>query len=260
MTTENVKRPGRAADTVVKHLEQLLLEGTLRPGDALLAERELAERLNVSRPTLRAALKVLTEKGLLKPSPRGTAVAELEMKTITDPLMALLSGHQEIADHYLEFRDIVESSAAAMAAQRANKHDLKRLEMCLKKIEEAHVKGDPADEAEADAELHVAIYESSHNLVLLQIMRSLSGNLRTDVQQNRTRLFSIPYVRELLLDQHRKIAEAILARNPEEARIATHQHLAYLREAAREVRAAERNLDISLRRLEGVGISVPLRK
>ncbi|MGI8399621.1 FCD domain-containing protein [Agrobacterium deltaense] len=249
-------RPQRAADTVARHIETLILEGSLRPGVPLLPERELALKLNVSRPTLRDALQSLEKRGFLTSREgKGVKVAQIGATTITDPLIAMLSERSEVADDYLEFRDVVESSAAAMAAQRANEPEIQRIKECVLKIEAAHKANNPIEEADADAEMHIAIYEASHNLVILQIMRALSENLRTDVLHNRRRLFAIPYVRDLLRDQHIAIAQAIIDKKPEAARSAAHEHLSYLRQASREIREAEEKLDISLRRLESGGLS-----
>jgi GntR family transcriptional regulator, transcriptional repressor for pyruvate dehydrogenase complex len=244
-----------AANLVAKHIENLILEGSLRPCEPLLPERELAERLNVSRPTLRDALKALQQRGLLTTQEgRGVKVAQLGAATISDPLIAMLSTRIEVADDCLEFRDIVESSAAAMAAQRANKVDIASLRSCLVHIDRAYSRNNPLEETEADIELHTTIYEASHNLVILQIMRTLSSNLRTDVMYNRSRLFALPNIRNLLRQQHLEIGEAIIARNPEAARSAAHDHLTYLRRATRELRDGEAKLDISLRRSEGGGL------
>lgn len=246
----------RAADLVAKHIESLILEGSLRPGDALLPERELAERLDLSRATLREGLKILEDRELLTGKEgRGLKVAQLGARAISDPLIEMLAKKVEVADDYLEFRDVVESSAAAMAAERANEIDLNKVGECLDRINHFYEKGNPTEEATADAELHMAIYEASHNVVILQIMRALSGKLRDDVLLNRQRLFTIPYTRDLLRDQHRAIGAAILERNADAARTAAHAHLAYLRSATREIREAEAKLGISLRRLEGGGLS-----
>jgi GntR family transcriptional repressor for pyruvate dehydrogenase complex len=253
--TELSIKPQRAAEAVARHLEALILEGSLRPGEALLPERELAERLNVSRPTLREGLKLLEDRGLLD-SEKGKAmrVAQLGKSAITDPLMDLLIARPEVADDYLEFRDIVETEAAMMAAQRANHVDRQRIEACMARIDAAHASGSPAEEAEADAALHLTIYEASHNIVLLQIMRALSGSLRSDVTKNRARMFTIPAIRDLLRDQHLAIGRAILDGDPQAARHAAHHHLAYIRGAMHEINAAEAKLDLSLRRLHSGGL------
>lgn len=244
-------RPERAAEAVARLIEALILEGGLRPGEPLLAERDLAVQLNVSRPTLREGLKLLEEKGLLTPAGRGLQVAPLGAQAIGDPLLALLADHAELADDYLEFRDIVETQAAALAAERGSEADMARIRDCLDRIDAAHEAGDPLVEAQVDADLHQAIYEASHNLVLLQIMRALSGSLRNDVVQNRTRLFALPHTREALRDQHHAIGAAILARDAQAARAAAHEHLSWLHRATREIRAAEMRLDLSLRRRQG---------
>ena len=61
----------RAAQIVASHIEKLILEGALRPDEYLLGERELAARLNVSRPTLRQGIKMLEDKGLIAAEPGG---------------------------------------------------------------------------------------------------------------------------------------------------------------------------------------------
>jgi GntR family transcriptional repressor for pyruvate dehydrogenase complex len=65
-------RPAKLADAIAERLERLILEGSLRPGERLLPERELAQRFDVSRPSLREALEKLEKRGLLT-SGRGGA-------------------------------------------------------------------------------------------------------------------------------------------------------------------------------------------
>ena len=141
---DDILKTRRAAETVARHIEKLILEGALRPEEYLLPERELAARLNVSRPTLRDGLKLLEDRGLLMAERGvGTRVAALGAQAITDPLIALLSASPELADDYLEFRDVVESQAAALAAIRANDIDRQMIADCLAAIEAAHAGADP---------------------------------------------------------------------------------------------------------------------
>lgn len=246
--------PGRAA-VVARHIETLILEGSLAPDEGLLPERDLARRLNVSRPTLRDALKLLGDRGLLVGDKnRGTRVAALGRTAITDPLLALLAARPEVEDDYLDFRDVVESHAAALAALRATEPDRDRIRAALAAIETAHAAADPASEADADAALHQAIYEASHNLVLLQIMRALSGNLRSNVAANRERMFTRPEIRDRLCDQHRAIGDAILRGDAAAARSAAHAHLSCIRQAARDIAAAALHDETARRRQSGGGL------
>lgn len=248
-------RPERAAEAVARHIETLILEGSLAPDEGLLPERDLAARLNVSRPTLRDGLRILQDRGLLTGEKgRGLRVAALGRAAITDPLIALLADHPEVEDDYLDFRDVVESHAAGLAALRATELDRDLIAAALDAIEAAHAAANPADEAEADAALHQAIYEASHNLVLLQIMRALSGNLRSNVARNRGRMFTLPRIRDHLRDQHRAIGLAILSGDPDAARSAAHAHLAYVRKAARDIAKSQAHDETARRRQSGGGL------
>ncbi|MGO9684471.1 MAG: FCD domain-containing protein [Beijerinckiaceae bacterium] len=243
-------RPAKLADTIADHLEQLILEGSLRPGERLLAERELAQRFDVSRPSLREALGKLEKRGLLHSGRGGaTFVAPLLGEGFTEPLYAALAARPETTFDYLEFRRFVEGSAAYFAALRGTDIDRTMIREGFETMEGAHHKDDPSDEADADADFHLAIYEASHNLVMLHIMRSLSEMLRKDVFYNRAKLYQRQGVRELLLEQHRAIYEAVMAGDPEAARAAAEAHIDFTRGALQEISKADARLEVSLRHI-----------
>jgi GntR family transcriptional repressor for pyruvate dehydrogenase complex len=247
----NTTKPGPTAAAVARQIEDLIREGALRPGEKLPAERDAAERLAVSRPTLRDGIRSLEEKGLLIGEPGGaTRIAPLGT-SITDPLAALLAARAETTDDYMEFREVIEGSAAALAAERATKVDLAAISACMARIDRAHTLRDSADEAEADADFHVAIYEATHNIVLLHVMRALCGMLRAGVFYNREKLYARPEVRALLRDQHRTIHDAIIAGDARAARQASEGHIDFTHGAIREIREAEARLEVSLRRMAG---------
>ncbi|WP_407943428.1 FCD domain-containing protein [Methylobacterium sp. EM32] len=246
---------GSVAEGTARHLKDLILEGSLSPGDLLLPERDLAQRLNVSRPTLRQGMKILEEEGLLVASGNGRTVAPLG-REITDPLIALIASHAEVVDDYLEFRATTERMAARLAAARANAVDRDRLTACMARIDRAHEEGVHQEEAEADVDLHVAVYEASHNLVVLHTMRALSGMLRQGVIENREKLFARPETRDRLRAQHRAIYESVMAGDIEAAGEAAEAHIHYTHQALTEIKAAEARLQVSLRRLNGGSVAV----
>jgi GntR family transcriptional regulator, transcriptional repressor for pyruvate dehydrogenase complex len=251
-------RPAKLAENVAGHLEQLILEGCLRPGERLLAERELAVRLNVSRPSLREALVKLEQRGLLQSDKGGaTFVAPLLGEGFTEPLSAALAARPETTFDYLEFRRSVEGSAAYFAALRSTEVDRAQIAECFAAIEASHQKDDSSDEADADADFHMAVYEASHNLVMLHIMRSLSDMLRRDVFYNREKLYKRQGVRELLLEQHRAVYEAVMAGDPVAARTAAEAHIDFTRDALQEIAKADARLELSLRRIANSDIVVP---
>lgn len=247
---------GSVAESTARHLKDLIVEGALSPGDLLLPERDLALRLNVSRPTLRQGIKILEEEGLIVSTPAGRSVASLG-REITDPLIALIASHAEVVDDYLEFRATTERMAARLAAQRANAVDRERLTACMERIDRAHDDGVQRAEADADVDLHIAVYEASHNLVVLHTMRALSGMLRQGVIENRETLFTRPETRDRLRAQHRAIYESVMAGKVEEAGQAAEAHIHYTHQALKEIKEAETRLQVSLRRLNGGSVSAP---
>ncbi len=253
-------RPAKLAHAIADRLEQLILEGSLRPGEKLLPERELAQRFEVSRPTLREALERLERKGLVYSGRGGaTHVAPLLGEGFTAPLAAVIQGRPEAAFDYLEFRGIVEGAAAGMAALRGTAVDHELVGATFARMERAHGQEDPTEEADADADFHMAVYEASHNVVMLHIMRSLSAMLRGEVFYNRAKLYERKGVRELLLDQHRAIRDAVVAGDSKAARAAAEAHISFTRDALQEIAKADARLEVSLRRIAGSDITVAAR-
>lgn len=241
-------KPAKLADAIAEHLEKLILEGALRPGEKLLAERELALKLNVSRPSLRDAIAKLEERGLLVSGRNGTHIAQF-LSRIGDPLVSLLQNNPQTSFDYLEFRCSIEAQAAALAARRATDLDREGIRGIVARMKAAHGKDDSSEEADSDAELHLAIYEAAHNVVMLHIMRTLSDMLRNDVFYNRADLYSRPGVRDLLLDQHLTIADAVLVGDADRAYKAAEAHVAFTLKTLREIRENDARLEVSLRRI-----------
>jgi GntR family transcriptional regulator, transcriptional repressor for pyruvate dehydrogenase complex len=242
-------KPAKVADAVAGHIEMLVLEGVLRPGEKLLPERELAERFEVSRPSLREALQKLEEKGIVSTSREGTVVSPLIGEQLVSSLARLMQAHPETTFAYLEFRGIVEAAAAQLAALRATDVDREQLRSAMERMEASHGKDDASEEADADADLHLGLYEAAHNIVLLHIMRALGTMLRQDVFYNRNALYTRRGVREELLAQHRAIYDAVIAGDPQAAHAATEHHITFTRDTLREIREAEARREASLRRL-----------
>lgn len=241
-------KPAKLADAIADHLETLIREGVLRPGEKLLPERELALKLDVSRPSLRDALVKLEERGLLATGRNGTHIADF-LAPIAGPLAGLLQSDPNATFHYLEFRNAIEAEAAALAAQRATDLDRAAIRNLADRMKAAHGQDDPSEEADVDAQLHFAIYEAAHNLVMLHIMGALSDMLRKDVFYNRERLYTRSGVRELLLGQHLAIAEAVLAGDAEAARAAASAHVSFTMQTLHEIRDDDARREASLRRI-----------
>jgi GntR family transcriptional repressor for pyruvate dehydrogenase complex len=244
-------RPEKLSQTVIRQIELLILRGILRPGERLPSERELSERMDVSRPSLREAVGDLQQRGLLVARPNaGIYVADVLGSAFAPALVDLFSRHDEAVFDYIAFRRDMEGLAAERAARLASDTDLMVINAICEKMEAAHGKRDPSDEAALDAEFHMAIIEASHNVVMLHMMRSMFDLLRQGVFYNRQMMFKARTTREALLDQHVAINAALQARDPTAARNAVEAHLTFVETALNEQIRAERNESIARQRLE----------
>ncbi|WP_121629160.1 FCD domain-containing protein [Tropicibacter alexandrii] len=244
-------QPEKLASAVVNQIELLILRGILRPGERLPSERELSERLGVSRPSLREAVSELQKRGLLEArASAGIYVTDVLGSAFSDALIQLFANHDEAVFDYLSFRRDMEGLAAERAAQHGTETDLRVISEIYAKMESAHGKRNPADEARLDADFHLAIIEASHNVIMLHMMRSMYQLLREGVFYNRQIMFKQRTTREALLAQHKDINDALQARDPAAARAAVERHLSYVEEALQADRRSEANEAIARQRLQ----------
>lgn len=241
----------KLSSAVVRQVEELILRGILRPGKRLPSERELAERLGVSRPSLRDAIAQLQDAGLLASKPgAGVFVADVLGSAFSPALTALFARHNEAAMDYLSFRRDMEGLAAERAARLGSDTDLAVISAVYARMETAHTSRSAEEEAALDAQFHMAIIEASHNVVMLHMMRSMYELLRGGVFYNRQIMFKQQTKRAVLLNQHRAIHDALIARDTTGARAAVEAHLDYVERALIDQQRAVRHEDIAQQRLD----------
>lgn len=244
-------QPEKLSTAVTRQIEKLILRGILRPGERLPSERELADRLQVSRPSLREAVAELQDKGLLSSrAGAGIFVADVLGSAFSPALIQLFSDHDEAVYDYLSFRRDLEGLAAERAARLGSDTDLQVIQTLFDKMQTAHAKPNPEDEARLDAEFHLSIIEASHNVIMLHMMRSMYQLLREGVFYNRQIMFKQRMTRDTLLDQHHTINEALQSRDGTAARRAVEAHLSFVEDALRDHARSEKNEAIARQRFE----------
>ncbi|WP_223505794.1 FCD domain-containing protein [Pseudomonas sp. GL-RE-29] len=234
-------RQRRLSDDIVEQLEGMILEGTLKAGERLPAERVLAEQFGVSRPSLREAIQKLAAKGLLvSRQGGGNYVVESLGTTFSDPLLHLLESNPEAQRDLLEFRHTLEASCAYYAALRATDVDRERLTATFNELQDCYSRHDEVsrvEEGAADAKFHLAIAEASHNAVLLHTIRGLFDLLKRNVVTNIGGMYKQrTETRDMLITQHRELYQAIIEGRAEQAREVSSRHILYVQEVLEEVR------------------------
>jgi GntR family transcriptional repressor for pyruvate dehydrogenase complex len=205
-------------ELVVQRIRRAIHLGDYLPGDRLPSEREIAERLEVSRETVREAIKVLESEGYVV-SRRGAA-GGIAVTALGGPVARTqeqLQQNQESIVHLMDFRRANECLAARLAARLRTEEDLAQISHA---IEDLKVAEDIPRFRKADARFHLAVAVASRNPYVEQA-----------IVDAREAIFlwhgsrSYELVLHTTLSGHQKIFDAIAARDPEGAAAAMEEHL-----------------------------------
>ena len=211
------------ADAVVDQLKTLILEGQLQPGDRIPPERDLCEKLGVSRTAVREAKRSLITMGLLEARPGGgTFVRDDVLDFLTESLEWGLLLETEGVAQLIEARSLLEVECAALAAERATEKDRDVLTKIAGDTQVALDKDDKNAFLEADLALHTAIAEATQNVVLVRMTLAMRSMLRGLFHA----VWEIPGCAETAVGRHEEIVDAIMAGDPDRARKAMGKHLA----------------------------------
>ncbi len=211
----------KISSQIVDQVKRLIANGQLKPGDSLPPERELMKVFNVSRPTLREALNMLSTMGFIQMSQRQrTKVKSLMPNNITEPLRRLLKEDIKTSLELVEARAIIETANARMAAERATEKDIARLGKCVEVMHKNMANGSSLNDEDAD--FHMAVAEATHNKIQTHFMFSIYDLLKDKID-----LCYHGGVNDIV-DQHSKIVEAIKNRDGAMARQRMEEHLAYV--------------------------------
>ncbi|MGC8877613.1 MAG: FadR/GntR family transcriptional regulator [Anaerolineae bacterium] len=226
----SVAPEGRLVDRVVDQIQRLILDGHLRVGTRLPSEMELAAQLGVSRTVIREAVRILTAKGLLETRPGvGSIVRQMTRDQVVEPLGHLLRAHNVTLDDLHEVRGILEVEIAGLAARQADAEDIAKLRQAMEAMTRA------TNDAEAlaahDAEFHRALAQATHNPLLVILLDSI----RDLMQEVRLRVSSYPDIVEVIIPDHYRVLDCVVAGDEEGARRAMREHIDHAREFQRAV-------------------------
>ena len=203
-------------EEVADALIDMIKNGELKPGDRIDSVEQLAKSFDVSRSAVREALSGLRAMGLVvMRQGEGTYITQFDASNFTLPVKAgLLMKMEDIKELY-EVRKILEVGAARSAALHHKEEDLISLEDAIEEMERAQTNGEIGEDA--DMSFHMAVANATHNDILIHLMRSVSEVMVSVLRETREVLIYSEQKTVSLIDEHRRIYDAIKAREPEEA-------------------------------------------
>ncbi|MCO1599960.1 FadR/GntR family transcriptional regulator [Desulfosporosinus nitroreducens] len=217
-------RTRKIYEQIVDQIGQLVAQGQLKPGDRLPSERELVERFQVSRASIREAISALEMMGLIEVrSGEGTYIRQVNIESVVTPLAWMLFIEKDTDLELYEARKILEVQAAGLAAERAEENEIcemfEALEVMRRDLELYHL-GE-----EADHNFHYAIARATHNKILFRLMNTLSDTMRKTLKSSRSKLYEHKDTPEKLYREHLFIYEAIKNHDAKKAQKLMLDHL-----------------------------------
>jgi GntR family transcriptional repressor for pyruvate dehydrogenase complex len=210
-------------DDAILRVKEMIVSGELKPGDRLPREADLAERLGLSRNSLREAVRALSLVRVLDVRQGdGTYVSSLRADELLGALSFVLELHHgdDSTLQVLQVRRILEPAATAMAAQRAQPDDIAGLRALCDAAEDSRSVQELVDH---DLEFHRAVARCSGNTYLARLLDTMAGPAtRTRVWRGITGAGAV----ERVVAEHRAIVDALEARQPELARSWSTVHVA----------------------------------
>jgi GntR family transcriptional repressor for pyruvate dehydrogenase complex len=207
---------------VVAHIRDLIEKGLVRPGDKLPAERDLAIQIGVSRPTVRVGLRALAAMGIVESRHgSGTYIPEGPPALGSQSLSLLAALHGFTREEMYDARRVLEVGAAGMAAEHATSDQLATIADEVTNL--FATLDDPLVFLVHDIRFHRAVADASGNPIIAALVEMVSA-LYYDRRRETAEQASDGDLREAA-ELHRRIYQAIRARNLEAARNAMNEHL-----------------------------------
>ena len=210
---------------VADQIEEWIISDSLRPGDKLPSERELAERTGVSRTVVREAIRTLSVRGLVTVRPgRGTYVQELSLQDATASMETFLKLQQTpgFSQNMHEVRRMIEVEVAGLAAQRATEEDCAAIEAAINDMIASHK--DPDEYIRHELTFHSVLASATHNELFGMLLSPIADLL---MESTRALLQTSAAVARGIA-HHRNILLQIKERNSQQARQAMRVHLEYV--------------------------------
>lgn len=222
-------------EMVFEEIQQDILAGKYEVGEKLPSERELAITYQVSRNSIREAIRLLELKNLVEIKyGDGTFIKNISIQSTKNDLVHVLVTTDKTSIYeMLELRYILESQCAFLAALRANTQDFEKIAKSLEMMRAAQ-----ADEKlgiQADLSFHIAIAEATHNQILVDLITSLMPHMRNTIEVTRKYRLAEKTNISRTFDEHKQIYLAISRGDSEHAKTLMEKHIRTIREELAEL-------------------------
>ena len=224
----------RIHEEIIDQIREELADSRLKPGDRLPSERELSEKFQVSRASVREAIRAMESMGLATIKTGDGTYVSTGSEALLSPLVSIILQQKDVLLDIFEARKVIEPEIAALAAKRATPEEIHQLETVLEEQARQIAQGESG--LEADTAFHSLLTQSTKNKVFLRLNDAVVDSLR----ETRERSLHIHGRPARSLAGHHEILNAIRTRDPGRARQAMLQHLTTIEHNVLRPSSAER--------------------
>ncbi|MBY0755376.1 FadR family transcriptional regulator [Clostridium sardiniense] len=215
-------------EEVVERIKKMIEEGELKIGDKLPTERAMAEELNVSRASIREAIRSLEVIGLIESiQGAGNYIKNDFSEILLEPLSMMFMLQQGSAIDIYELREVLELSTIMLSAERISKEELKKLKELIEKFKESDIE---SNNVIIDKEFHYTIVKSANNPLITNLLNVLSQVIDKFITDSRKNILESSENKERLLKLHERVYIALENRNSLEAYTALKEHFELIKE------------------------------
>ena len=215
----------RVYEEIVVKIKDMLENGRLKSGDQLPGERELSEVFQVSRSSVREALRTLETQGFLESRQGdGTYIASNPVESLVSPLASVIFSEKDSQMELFEMRRLIEPQLAYLAAERATQEEIAMMEQALVLQEEAVARGETG--TDVDKSFHYIMAKATKNKVLLR----LTDSMRDLLAESRDKYLQVEGRPGKSISRHRQVLDAIKARDGELAAQVMLEHVVDIEE------------------------------
>ncbi|GAA0125928.1 FadR/GntR family transcriptional regulator [Clostridium sp. CTA-19] len=216
----------RVYEKVIEQIKEMIITGTFKKGDKLPSEREMAESLQVSRTSIREALRELEIMGLIESRQgEGNFIKNSFENTLLKPLSTIFLLKESNSDEILELRNIIERGSVVLAAERITDEELAEMELLFDESLKSDLKDTLVD---VDIDFHYKIAQASKNFLILSILNAISFLIEAFIKDIRRNVITKEENINMLIQQHRDILSALKNHDPVVAEKAMLDHLQYV--------------------------------
>ena len=215
-----MERQQKAYKGVIDYFKKKIMDGELRPGEKLPPERDIAERLNVSRNSVREAIRIMDMTGVISSQQgSGNYITCEFQKSLAETMTMMFAMDQIDYKQISQIRQALECLAFSLAIEHASDEQIKEMESLVKELDKST---DDVKNAALDKKLHFMLAQSSGNILVLDFLEACSAILRTEERK------------KLLNECHKKLIEALKEKDETKGQEALKRHFMLINEILEE--------------------------